>query len=144
MPAAIANAEFNLVDAEIHQASGGIDVEFNIGMQLLEMTKARHEPARRNGGFDRDIERAGSANGGGFARGIGQSIKEGRQLLAKALAGLGEGNATASAQEELGAEIFLQLADMAADGGMGDEKLARSLGKTHMPRGSFESFESVE
>ena len=144
MPAAIADAKFNLIDAEIHQASGGIDVEFNIGMQLLEMAKARHQPARRDGGFDRDIEGAGGANGGGFARGIGQGIKEGRQLLAKALACLGEGNATSGAQEELGAEIFLQLADMAADGGMGDEKLDCGLGETHMPRGGFKSFESVE
>ena len=108
------------------------------------MAKARHEPARCDGGFDRDIEGAGGTHGCRFARGIGQGIKEGRQLLAKTLAGLGEGNAAPSAQEELGAEIFLQLADMAADGGVGDEELTGSLSKTHMPGGSFKSFQCIE
>jgi hypothetical protein len=50
----------------------------------------------------------------------------------------------ASAEEKLGAEIFLQLADMAADGGMGDEEFACGLSKTHMPGGSFKSFEGIE
>ena len=85
-----------------------------------------------------------AANRCRFARGIGQGIKQGRQLLAVALAGLGEGNAAAGAQEELGAEILLQFADMAADGGMSDEKLTRRFGETHMPRGGFESLKSVE
>jgi hypothetical protein len=33
---------------------------------------------------------------------------------------------------------------MAADGGVGDEKLNGGLSKTHMARGSFKSFEGIE
>jgi hypothetical protein len=33
---------------------------------------------------------------------------------------------------------------MTADGGMSDEEFSGGLSKTHMPRGSFKSFESVE
>ena len=42
-------------------------------------------------------------------------------------------HAAAGAQEERGTQPVLEIADMAADGGMGDEELGGSLGETLEP-----------
>jgi hypothetical protein len=53
-------------------------------------------------------------------------------------------DAAAGAQEQLRAQPVLQIADMAADSGMGDEKLSRRLGEAPMPGGGLKGLEGIQ
>ena len=77
-------------------------------------------------GSTETLELAHVAHGGGLTGCLGQASKRGVSWLAETRVPASVSvNATAGALEKLGAQPFLQLADMAADGGMGHEQLGR-------------------
>ena len=71
-------------------------------------------------------------------------VEEGGQAVAEAPAGIGQDNTAAGAGKELGAEPFLQFADMAADRGMGDEQLLGRIGEALMAGGGLEGPEGIQ
>ncbi len=113
-------------------------------MKFVEAAKAADQPARGEGRFNRNLELARIAYRRGLAGCLGHCVEQGCQLAAKPAPCLGQLHTAPGAQKKLGAEPLLEIADVPADGGMGNEKLARRLGETFMPGGSFEGFECIQ
>ena len=60
------------------------------------------------------------------------------------LPGFRQREAAIAAREQFHAEPLFERLDLATDRGLRDEQLLRGLGKTHMPRGRFETPEEVQ
>ncbi len=76
--------------------------------------------------------------------GLGDGIKQRGELAAIAAAGVGQLHAAAGAGEQFGAQPLLEIADMAADRGMGDKQFGCGIGEAFVPGGGFEGLQGVQ
>ena len=144
VPSAVADADLGLAGAQIRDRVVGVDGELDIGMQRIEPPQPRHQPARGDGRLDRNGKPARAGGGKDVAgRGL-QSVEEVRDFARVPRPGLAQHHPPSGAMEELQAKPLLEVADVPAHRGMGDEKLVRRGRKALMPGGGFEGAQCVE
>ena len=91
------------------------------------------------------FELADIAHGGGLARGFGQLVEQGREPRDDSARPASVRSTPRPVRmKSCGAQPFLEVADMPADGGMGHEKLGRGVGEAFQPGGGFEGLERIE
>ena len=125
---------------------GALDVDRNVGILLFEVGKNVRQDVQA-GAFVRadDDFAAGNALhlGDGDQHGLA-GVERFLDIFLERLAGGGERDLAAGAVEQLGADFFLQAANLGRNGGLGAETLLRRARERGVPRHFEKRFELVE
>jgi hypothetical protein len=141
---AITKADVGLARPEVRKLAGGVDGEFDVGVQFIEAPEAWHQPTRCNGGLDGDLQLPDITHGGSLAGGICQLIKKRGEAKGKTTACFRQFHATSGAGEQRRSQPILQVPHMAADGCVRHEKLGSRVRKADEPGGSLKGLESIQ
>ncbi len=144
--AAIPNSGIRFAAREVRQPARRVQHQLDVGIGSGEAAQARDEPQRSEGGLDTDDEllSASASTAGCAVGGVRQDVEAARYFFGVAFAALGQLDAAPGAHEQLDAEPRLEIADVAADGGMRHVQLRRGQREAHVAGGGFERFQRVE
>jgi hypothetical protein len=141
---AVADGQVDLAGREIDDLHAGRQPDVDLGLGLLELAQARHQPLggeRRGGGQGQ----AAAVDGGGQQGcGLGQAVEGLAQGGQGGLGGVGQQQALGRALEQGRADIVLQVLDLLADGAGRHRQLVGGAAEVQVARGGLERAQGVQ
>ena len=142
MALAVANAEIRLGGGEIGQPVAGVQDQLDLRVAGPEIPQAAQQPAMGEDRLDRHHQAMGRRALG--LDGCRQPVQQGAEGGAQAAARRGQAHAPGMALEQGLAQPDFEIADMAADGGLGDMEFRRRPGKGFMAEGRLEGAHGIQ
>jgi hypothetical protein len=136
--------DIQAVAREIHQRAAGHHLEIDVGMGVLELLQARHQPSGREERCDAYGQQAGirgHRDAPGGLRDLPESVADRRQVI---LSGVGQEDAAVHPVEQLDPEVQLERLEHLAHRARSDAQLLGGVLHREMPRRGLESAERVQ
>jgi hypothetical protein len=141
---AVADGQVDLAGGEVDDLHAGRQPDVDLGLGLLELAQARHQPLGGERGGGGQGQAAAVDGGGQQAGGLGQAVEGLAQGGQGGLGGVGQQQALGRALEQGRADIVLQVLDLLADGAGRHRQLVGGAAEVQVARGGLERAQRVQ